>query len=137
MGAGVSARTVALVAAGGAVGGPARYAVEAGWPTPAGSLPWATLVVNVAGAFALGVLVFSARGRGGVSALVGTGFLGAFTTFSTWVFQVVLLLEAGRASTAALYLLATATAGVASAVAGGLVGRQLRGRRHVRLTEEG
>jgi CrcB protein len=137
VGAGVSARTVALVAAGGAVGGPLRYAVEAGWPTPAGSLPWATLVVNVAGAFALGVLAFSARGRWDVLALVGTGFLGAFTTFSTWVFQVVLLLEAGRASTAALYLLATATAGVASAVAGGLVGRQLRGRRHVRLTEEG
>ena len=52
--------------------------------------PWGTLAVNLSGAFALGALSGSTLG-GDAYALAGTGFLGAFTTFSTWVVDARLL----------------------------------------------
>ena len=55
-----------------------------------GAFPWGTLVVNLAGAFALGVLAGAGVG-GDAYALAATGFLGAFTTFSTWVVDARLL----------------------------------------------
>ncbi|MFL5845424.1 MAG: fluoride efflux transporter FluC [Solirubrobacteraceae bacterium] len=60
-------------------------------------LPWGILAVNVSGAFALGAL-------GGRSTVVAVGLLGAYTTFSTWMLQVRVMLVDGRRRGAALYL---------------------------------
>jgi fluoride exporter len=61
--------------------------------------PWGTLAVNLSGAFALGLLAGAGLG-GDAYTLAATGFLGAFTTFSTWVVDARLL--GGRAGTANL-----------------------------------
>ena len=75
------------VAAGGALGSPARYALEEAFPAPAGAFPAATFAINVSGAFALGLFVIAVIERFPPSRylrpFVATGLLGAYTTFST------------------------------------------------------
>ena len=77
-----------LVAAGGAAGAAARHSID----VAAGDtlFPWATLAINVVGAFALGVLpAVAALGRSHRwSLLLGPGLLGGFTTVSAWAGQV-------------------------------------------------
>jgi fluoride exporter len=91
--------TVALVLLGGALGAPLRYLVDLAVQSRHDSVfPWGTLAVNVAGSFLLGAL---AAGVGTVDlptwvlTLVGTGFCGALTTFSTFAFETLRLLEDG------------------------------------------
>ena len=130
--------TLGLVAVGGVVGAVARYGVARGVPTPTDAFPWATFTVNVSGSLALGVLLTLVvervpRGRM-LRPLVGTGVIGAYTTFATLAVETVLLVRDGRAGTAALYLAASLAAGLAAATAGialtrgavrsGRVGRQ-------------
>jgi len=86
------AEPLALVAVGGFAGAISRYAVAGVLP---GSFPWGTLAVNVLGSFALGVVV-SAPVDGTVALIVGTGFCGAFTTFSSFAFETVRLFETGQ-----------------------------------------
>jgi fluoride exporter len=75
----------------GGLGAVARVALGAAVDARAdGPFPWGTLVVNVTGAFALGVLAGAGLGGDGYT-LAATGFLGAFTTFSTWVVDARLL----------------------------------------------
>lgn len=120
----VTMRNAALVALGGALGGPARYAVEAALPAAEGAVPWATLAVNVGGAFALGVVVANrARALPALGLAVGTGFLGAFTTFSTWMLQVFELAVDGHLPRACAYVAGTLLAGLAAAAAGTALGR--------------
>jgi CrcB protein len=87
-------------------------------------LLWATVAINVVGSFMLGVLVaagwFSRDTREGI----GVGFLGGFTTFSTFSVQIVLEADAGETSTAALYLTASVLGGIAAATAGYVLGRR-------------
>ena len=88
---------ILLVAIGGALGSLARYGVglaAARWLGLA--FPWGTLVVNVAGGLAMGVL-FARVGpeQEGLRLLVGVGVLGGFTTFSTFSLETVRLLEHG------------------------------------------
>lgn len=71
--------TALLVVLGAAVGAPARLLVSWRWPGPRG-----TLVVNVAGCLLLGLL---AGGAPSTYALLGVGFCGAFTTFSTFALE--------------------------------------------------
>jgi len=83
--------TILLVAAGGALGAIARYLVDF-WVVSRGitRVPLGTLVVNVSGSFALGLLVGILGTTGGpdwILTLLGTGFLAAYTTFSTWMFE--------------------------------------------------
>jgi fluoride exporter len=77
------------MAAVGAVGAYARYrlsnAVSARRP---GAFPWGTFVVNLTGAFALGMLT-GAGVSGDALLICGTGTLGAYTTFSTWMVEAV------------------------------------------------
>jgi CrcB protein len=91
--------TVVLVLAGGAVGAPLRYLTDLFVQSRHDSvLPWGTLSVNVAGSLVLGVLagwVTNAGGPSWVLMLGGTGFCGALTTFSTFGFETVRLLEDG------------------------------------------
>ena len=81
-----------LVGVGGFAGAVLRHAVGVALP---GNLPWGTLAVNVAGSFALGVLVYEARltGRLGprTRLLVGTGFLSSFTTYSAFAVETAAL----------------------------------------------
>lgn len=89
--------------------------------------PWATILVNVSGAFALGLLLAWATDRWSptVVGAVGIGFLGSFTTFSTLAMDAVRLGEGDGAPVAAGYLLASITLGVAAAVLGQAVGRAI------------
>jgi fluoride exporter len=109
----------------GGLGAVARLLVDGVVARGAGrELPFGTLAVNLSGAFALGVLV------GAVSApdalrLAGTGFVGAYTTFSTWMFESHRLAEAGRARPALLNLLASLALGVLVAWAGRAIGATL------------
>lgn len=79
-----------LIGVAGAAGAVARLLAGTwiGGRHGSGSFPWGTLAVNVTGSFLLGLLTGLAAGRGSltpeVRAVLGTGFLGAYTTFSTW-----------------------------------------------------
>jgi len=110
---------VALVFAGGCVGGWARYAVTTAWTVSGSGFPWPTFAVNTAGAFVLGVVVLlAARGPRWLRPLAGTGFCGGLTTFSALVVAVDRLAAHGHAGTAVAYAAASAAAGIAAAWAG-------------------
>jgi len=83
------------VALGAAVGAPARYLTDRAVQTRHDSgFPWGTLTVNLAGSFVLGFLVHAGADLSpAVSAALGTGFCGALTTYSTFSFEIVRLLE--------------------------------------------
>ncbi|WP_058234554.1 fluoride efflux transporter CrcB [Devriesea agamarum] len=108
---------VLCVAFGGALGALVRYSVsELGvrWQRHPDKpqIPWATFVVNVAGAFLLGfftrILVNGAdTSPSWLLLIVGTGFCGALTTMSTFAFEIVMLLRRGAAVEAVGYLMIT------------------------------
>lgn len=118
---------LAAVAAGGFLGGLARYAVTAAWPTAENSFPWATFAVNTTGALCLSLLLTllleTRPPTPYVRPALGTGFLGAFTTFSAVAGATDLLAASGRLLTAASYVAASAVAGLSAALAGLLLGR--------------
>jgi CrcB protein len=118
----VRARDVALVAAGGALGAIARYGLSEALPVTPGRFPSTTLVINVSGAFCLGVLLeWLIRHRSidhWARLAVGVGVLGAFTTFSTFVTEIVVLARDGHGGVAAAYAVASVVAGIAAVLAG-------------------
>lgn len=83
-----------------------------------------TLAVNVLGAFALGVLT-GADISDDALLIAGAGFLGAFTTFSTWMREVVGLWQDGRRRTAAALVCGALATGLAATAAGRLLGAAL------------
>jgi CrcB protein len=89
--------TVVLVLVGAAVGAPVRYLTDVLVQSRHSSLmPWGTLVVNATGSLLLGGtagFVDASGGHDWLLALVGTGFCGALTTFSTFSFETLRLLE--------------------------------------------
>ena len=108
--------TLLLVAVAGAVGAPLRVLVDRSLGRPDGRFPTGILVVNVTGSFALGLVVGLLSGASRV--VVGTGFLGAYTTFSTFAVDVVRLPRregAGYAAASVLAGLLAAAAGLALA----------------------
>jgi CrcB protein len=94
-----------MVLVGGAIGAPLRYLVDLFVQSRHDSVfPWGTLTVNVVGSLILGVTSAVVTDLGSptwVLALIGTGFCGALTTFSTFGFETVRLLEQGSVLTAA------------------------------------
>jgi CrcB protein len=117
-------RYIAIVVAGGIAGALVRWWVGAVLPSP-GGWPLPTFTVNLAGAFALGVLLegLARRGpdQGGLRLarlLAGTGFMGAFTTYSTFAVDAVKLFGADRPAAALGYLAATVLGGAAASGAG-------------------
>ncbi|NQD89556.1 CrcB family protein [Paenarthrobacter sp. CM16] len=130
---------IALVAAGGVFGALARYGLGLAIPAP-GAWPLPTLVINLSGALALGALLegLSRRGpdvgnRRVLRLALGTGFLGAYTTYSTFALDAVHLFSAGAATAAAGYLAASLLGGAAATTAGIWIGawhhRRARGHR--------
>lgn len=121
---------VALVSIGGAVGATLRYLVGGAVATRLGGhFPWHTLLVNVSGAFLLGLLMALSvdRGIAGSQArlFLGTGVLGGYTTFSTLSYETVRLLEQGLWSQAAGNMLGSAAAGIVAVLLGLALGRAL------------
>jgi CrcB protein len=113
--------TAVLVALGAAVGAPLRYLVDRFIQARHDSVfPWGTFAVNVTGSFLLGLLTVSVRGAG--LALLGTGFCGALTTYSTFGYETVRLLQERARGHAALNVLSSVAAGLGAAYLGGLVG---------------
>lgn len=103
---------VIAIAAGGALGALARHFL-AGWVSglPGGGFPWGILVVNILGSFLMGVLVETVARVGApfaeARAFLAVGVLGAFTTFSTFSLDTVLLIERGQLLAAGGYVLAS------------------------------
>ncbi|MDI2130742.1 fluoride efflux transporter CrcB [Yinghuangia seranimata] len=120
---------LAAVSVGGAVGAVARYAAGLWWPTPAGTFPWTTFVVNVVGCAAIGVLmvlVLEVRKPHPLwRPFLGTGVLGGFTTFSTYAVDIQRLVDRGRAAVAVAYLGATLLAAMAAVWAATTLTRRL------------
>lgn len=84
-------------------------------------LPWGTLLVNCSGAMALGFLAASATGAGQtqlVWLVLGIGFLGAYTTVSSFSLQTLSLWQAGQWQRAALNVVLTVLCGLAAAIVG-------------------
>ena len=97
--------TVALVLLGAAVGAPLRYVTDLLVQSRHDSvLPWGTLVVNVGGSLILGVAAGALPGHSWALTLVGTGFCGALTTFSTFGFETVRLAQDGWVKAALAYV---------------------------------
>jgi fluoride exporter len=118
--------TVLAVAVGSAVGAPTRYVLDRLVSSRHERLfPWGTFTVNISGSFLLGLLV-SAGAHGGVEpwllAALGTGFLGAYTTFSTYTWESMRLVEDGAVLVACLNLGGSVVAGAVAAAAGLAVG---------------
>ena len=117
----------ALLLAGvlGGAGAIARFLLDGAVSARAGrEFPYGTLAVNLSGAFALGLLVGAALGDG-VQRAIGVGFLGAFTTFSTWAFESHRLAEDGRLRLAAANFAVSLALGVPLAWLGRSIGEAL------------
>jgi CrcB protein len=118
---------LAAVAVGGALGAPARYEVAQLIHVANGGFPWATFWTNVSGSFALGFLLILVIEHFPPSRYVrpflATGFLGAFTTFSTFAVETDLLIKDGHAFVAVTYALGSLFVGFAAVWAGILLAR--------------
>lgn len=116
------AAVLAAIAAGGAIGASARYLIGEAWPAPTGSLPWATVVINVTGCALIGVLMVLVSEvwltHRLIRPFVGTGVLGGFTTFSTYAVDLQHLMANGHPLTALSYLLITVIGALAAVLAG-------------------
>ena len=121
--------TVLLVLVGGALGAPVRYVVDLMVQSRHDSvLPWGTFVVNAVGSLVLGATagaVAAADGPHWLLTLVGTGFCGALTTFSTFSFETVRLAEEGALGAAAVNVAGSVVVGAAACAAGWAVATAL------------
>jgi CrcB protein len=117
---------ILLVAVGAAVGAPLRFLVDKHMvgrlllgtriETP---LPWGTFTVNVLGSFVLGLL--TGVGNQTIALLVGVGFCGAFTTYSTFAVETTALAASGHRGKAVLNVVLNLGAGLLAAVGGPLL----------------
>ena len=110
--------TIVAIIVGAALGAPARYLLDRAVQARHESMfPWGTFAVNIVGSFILGVLA-GAGPSGPVAHLVGTGFCGAFTTYSTFGYETVRLIQEGVPKLALLNAFASIAAGLAAAFVG-------------------
>ena len=128
-----SPRVLLAVAVGGAVGGPLRYGLGLALPAAGSGLPRGTLVVNLLGCLLLGVLTeaLARRARPGsrtatyARPLLGSGVLGAFTTYSALAVETDLLLASDRAGVAVAYVVMSVLGGLLAALTGTLLARRV------------
>lgn len=122
--------TLGAIALGGAIGALSRFGVNIGVEKLLGvNFPWGTLIINSAGCFLMGVLIARFAQMDAVSpelrAFCATGFLGAFTTFSTFSLDFVTLWERGEMMQAALYMTASVILSILGLFAGLMIMRGL------------
>ena len=121
--------TVALLVAAGACGALLRYLVDHAVHRRTGpGFPYGTVLINMTGSFALGFLVSLAADKGlpaSVLTVGGTGFLGAYTTFSTLTFETVSLLERSRLRPSVSFLGTSLVTGLGAAALGLALGSVL------------
>ncbi|MGY0233659.1 fluoride efflux transporter FluC [Longispora urticae] len=109
-------RTLSVIAAGGTLGALTRHALATAWPDL-----WGILAVNITGCLLIGVLLARwPRHR----LFLGVGYLGGYTTFSTYILEAQQLLDAHRPGMALLYLTVTPVAALAAVTLGTLLGRR-------------
>ena len=126
---GLSAATLLAIFLGGAIGTVSRYLLDAHHPVPPGHFPWVTLLINLSGSFAIGLLVpltehVAPRAPLARPFLV-VGLLGGWTTYSTLAVDATLLAKDGDIASSFAYLAATVVGGLLLVVAGHAVGRRL------------
>jgi fluoride exporter len=113
---------LAAIALGGALGGPARYGVAQVIHVAPNTFPWATFWTNVSGSLALGLLLALILERFPptryLRPFVATGFLGAYTTYSTFAVEADLLIKNGHAAIGATYAAASLATGFLAVWAG-------------------
>src|SRR5919204_3971750 len=115
--------TTLLVGVGGLLGVMSRWGISR-LTLHSEALIWSTVGINIAGSFLLGLLVAEAWFSRDLREGLGVGFLGGFTTFSTFSVQIVLEVDAGEPGRAAGYLFASVAGGLAAATAGFRLGRE-------------
>jgi len=126
---GLSVGLLLAVFAGGAIGTISRYELDAHHPIAPGHFPWATLLINLSGSFAIGLLVplvdrITPRAPLARPFLI-VGLLGGWTTYSTLAVEATLLAKDGAIANFFAYLAATVIGGVALVVAGAALGRRM------------
>ncbi|MBO8141813.1 MAG: fluoride efflux transporter CrcB [Firmicutes bacterium] len=124
-------KAAVVIAIGGSLGALSRF-----WlgrfiqeQAPNAVLPWGTFIVNMLGAFALGFFLTVLSDRVLWAAAVGTGFLGSFTTFSTFAWETINLLRERSFSAAALYASVSLAVAGAAVLAGMVLGSWLQSGR--------
>jgi CrcB protein len=122
---GESFAVIGVIALGGAIGSLLRYQAGVIWPTPTGTFPTTTLLINLLGCLVIGAFMIVITQVWDAHRLVrpffGTGVLGGFTTFSTYCLDIVTLVRLGHPASAVGYLLLTAF-GAMLGVALGMLG---------------
>ena len=126
---GLSAPTLVAVFVGGAFGTVARYLLEAHHPLAPDAFPWVTLLVNLTGSFAIGMVMplteHLSHRLPALRPLLVVGFLGGWTTYSTLAVDATLLARHGNVAGCLAYLAATVAGSLALVLAGHALGRRL------------
>jgi CrcB protein len=117
----------AAISLGGILGTLARYGASRAVHVAPGTFPWSTFTVNLTGSFVLGALLALVVHRWPPSQFVrpfaAFGFLGSYTTFSTWMVEADVLVKDGFAGIAIVYVAASLVLGLVAVYAGTLVAR--------------
>ena len=120
-----------VISAGGGLGALARYGMSLLLPSEPDGFPWATFTTNLTGCFLMGVLmvlitdVWSAHRL--LRPFLGVGFLGGYTTFSTYAVEFRALLRPGAAGTAFAYLVGTPVAALVAVLIAVALARRATG----------
>ncbi len=118
------APSAVLVAVGAAAGTFLRASIGQAFPAPEGTWPWATFWINIAGSLILGAFLGSIALRDAsgwtriVRLCVGSGAIGGFTSYSTFILEIDQLVGVGEVPIAATYALASVVMGIAASAAG-------------------
>lgn len=121
-------RELVAVAAGGAIGASLRWGLGTWMVGRTGpGFPWHTMLINISGAFLLGVLVALSLEKGVIGSdlrlFLGTGLLGGFTTFSTLSYESIALMQDGLWAAGLANMFGSGIAGLVAAWLGIVVGR--------------
>jgi fluoride exporter len=122
-------KTVAVISLGGVLGALARFGLGVAFPAAPHHIPWSTFAINVVGCLLLGFIAPLTAGL--IRPFVGTGVLGGFTTFSTYILEIHRLVRAEQIPAAVGYLGVTLISALLAAYVGGMIGSYLardRGR---------
>ena len=119
-----------LVAIGGAIGSTTRYLVGVWFAMRFGtSFPYGTFTINVTGSFIIGLFVALAQQRVWLNPywrlFFAVGFLGGYTTFSTFEYESVALLQNGEMISGAIYMIGSVVLGATAALGGLLLGSRI------------